>query len=80
VDLVMIDGSGILRPWKMNGNPDLITANFTYVRWLGARKGIEEKTMVWDRTIVYHTGELNEWLDMLMKCFSSEYQKFCAYE
>ena len=78
--LVMIEGSGIPRPWKMNEKLDLITADFTYVRWLRALKGIEEKTMAWDRTIVYHTGELNEWLDVLMKCFSSEYQKFCAYE
>jgi len=34
---------------------------------------MEEKIMGWDRTIVYHTGELNEWLDVLMKYFSSEY-------
>jgi hypothetical protein len=80
VVLVMIDGRRIPLSWNTNGNLDLIMADFTYVRWLRALKGIEEKTMAWDRTIVYHTGELKEWLDVLMKCFSSEYQKFCAYE
>jgi hypothetical protein len=30
--LVMIDGSEIPRPWNMNGNLALITADFTYVR------------------------------------------------
>ena len=28
---------------------DLITSDFTYVRWLGNRKGIEEKTTTWDK-------------------------------
>jgi len=31
---------------------DPITADFTYVRWLGDRKGIEEQTKVWDKIIV----------------------------
>lgn len=29
---------------------DLVTADFAYVRWLGDRKGIEEKTTTWDKT------------------------------
>jgi len=36
----------------MKNNLDLITADFTYVRWLGNRKGIEEKTKTWDKVIV----------------------------
>lgn len=32
---------------------DPITTNFTYVRLLGDRKGIEEQTKVWDKPKVY---------------------------
>jgi len=41
---------------------DLITPDFTYVRWLGDRKGIEEKTTTWDKVIVDRQGDLSEWV------------------
>jgi uncharacterized protein YecE (DUF72 family) len=31
---------------------ELITTDFTYIRWLGDRKTIEELTKLWDKTIV----------------------------
>jgi hypothetical protein len=31
---------------------DPITAGWTYIRWLGDRKAIEQQTMTWDKTIV----------------------------
>jgi uncharacterized protein YecE (DUF72 family) len=45
------------------GNP--ITADFTYVRWIGDRKGIEELTKIWNQTIVDRTEELREWVKIL---------------
>jgi hypothetical protein len=36
---------------------DPITADWTYIRWLGDRKGIEEQTTTWDRTVVDRTAE-----------------------
>ena len=36
-----------------------------YVRWLGDRKGIEKQTLVWDRTIIARTAELQEWMRVL---------------
>ena len=44
VALTLIDQGWMPRPWEMKDKFDLITADFTYVRWLGDRKGIEEKT------------------------------------
>src|SRR6266851_2192206 len=44
VALALIDQSWVPRPWEMKEKFDLITADFTYVRWLGDRKGIEEQT------------------------------------
>jgi len=32
---------------------------------LGDRKGIEKRTLVWDRTIVDRTEELREWVRIL---------------
>ena len=51
----------------MKNNLDLITADFTYVRWLGNRKGIEEKTKTWDKVIVDRQSDLSEWVGLLKK-------------
>jgi uncharacterized protein YecE (DUF72 family) len=55
------------RPWEMKDKFDLITADFTYVRWLGDRKGIEEKTTTWNKVIVDRQGDLSEWVSLLKK-------------
>jgi uncharacterized protein YecE (DUF72 family) len=67
VALALIDQGWMPRPWEMKEGLDLITADFTYVRWLGDRKGIEEKTKTWDRVIVDRRGDLLEWLELLKK-------------
>jgi len=43
---------------------DYITADFTYVRLLGDRKGIEQKTKIWDKVIVNRSKELGTWVDV----------------
>ena len=48
------------REWFARGNA--ITTDFTYLRWLGDRKGIERATTTWDKTIVDRKGELLEWV------------------
>ena len=67
VALAQIDQSWMPRPWEMKDQFDLITSDFTYVRWLGDRKGIEEKTKTWDKVIVDRQGDLFEWVDLLKK-------------
>jgi len=37
---------------------DPITADFTYIRLLRDRKGIEEQTKIWDKVIVDRSKEL----------------------
>ena len=39
---------------------DPITADFSFVRWIGDRKGIEERTKVWNRTLIDRTEELHD--------------------
>jgi uncharacterized protein YecE (DUF72 family) len=67
VALALIDQSWMPRPWEMKDQFDLITSDFTYVRWLGDRKGIEEKTTTWDKVIVDRQVDLSEWVRLLKK-------------
>jgi uncharacterized protein YecE (DUF72 family) len=67
VALALIDQSWMPRPWEMKGKLDLVTADFTYVRWLGDRKAIEEKTTMWDEIVIDRQAELLEWVKLLKK-------------
>ncbi len=46
---------------------DPITAEFTYIRWLGDRKGIEEKTKEWDQVIVNREPEMESWVPAIRR-------------
>jgi uncharacterized protein YecE (DUF72 family) len=37
------------------------------VRWLGDRKGIEEQTKKWDKTILDREAEITEWVQILKR-------------
>jgi uncharacterized protein YecE (DUF72 family) len=67
VALALIDQSWMPRPAEWFEKFDPITAGFTYVRWLGDRKGIEQETKVWDKVIVDRHAELSEWAEILGK-------------
>jgi uncharacterized protein YecE (DUF72 family) len=68
VALALIDQSWVMvRPAQWFEKFDPITANFTYVRLLGDRKGIEQRTKVWDKIILDRSSELKEWADILGK-------------
>jgi uncharacterized protein YecE (DUF72 family) len=49
VALTLIDPGWMPRPWEMKDKFDLITSDFTYVRWLGGPKRIEEKRQLGTR-------------------------------
>ncbi len=65
IALALVDHAWMPRPrdWFENGDP--ITADFVFVRWIGDRKAIEERTRVWNRTIIDRTEDLREWVDVL---------------
>ena len=67
VALALIDQAWVPRPWEMKEKFDLITADWTYVRWLGDRKGIEEQTNAWDKTILNREPEIAEWVQILKR-------------
>jgi len=78
VALALTDTSFVPRPWEMKEKFDLITADFTYVRWLGDRKGIEEQTKTWDKAIVDRREDLTNWVELFQK-FVARNLKIFAY-
>src|SRR6202521_3129306 len=74
VALSLIDQSWMPRPAQWFEKFDPITANFTYVRWLGGRKGIEAETKVWDKVIVDRRAKLSEWAEILGKVHKRKIQ------
>jgi uncharacterized protein YecE (DUF72 family) len=61
VALVLQDLSFMPHPTDLRFDP--ITADVTYIRWLGDRKGIERQTMTWDKIVEDKTRKLNGWVD-----------------
>jgi uncharacterized protein YecE (DUF72 family) len=74
IALALIDQSWMPRPSQWFEKLDPITADFTYVRWLGDRKGIEERTKVWNEVIVDRRQELSEWAEILGKVHKRKIQ------
>jgi uncharacterized protein YecE (DUF72 family) len=63
VALAVIDQAWMPGITELTSRLDPITADFTYIRWLGDRRGIEEQTKVWDKTIVDCRAALSRWVD-----------------
>lgn len=74
--LVLQDHNWMPRPAQLFEKFDPITADFTYIRWLGDRKGIEERTKTWDVVIVDCRAELAEWVEIVRKAHKRRIQIF----
>ena len=74
VALALVDHVWMPRPRQLFDRFDPITADFAYVRWIGDRKGIEEKTKTWDKIIVNRTADLGEWVEVLKKVHERKIQ------
>src|SRR5262250_929720 len=61
IALVLQDRSWMPNPSELDFDP--ITANWTYIRWLGDRREIEAQTMTWDKLVVDRAAELSSWVD-----------------
>ncbi len=65
VALALVDHVWMPRPKLLFAKLDPITADFAYVRWIGDRKGIEEKTKTWTELILDRRADLAEWVEVL---------------
>ena len=63
VALVLQDRERMPMPDELTETFDPITTDWTYIRWLGDRKSIEQITKTWDRTVVDRTSKLSSWVD-----------------
>jgi uncharacterized protein YecE (DUF72 family) len=54
-------------PREVSEKINPITADFTYIRWLGDRKAMEKITTVWNKPVVDRTEELQLWVDVCQK-------------
>jgi uncharacterized protein YecE (DUF72 family) len=63
VALVMQDQSWMPNAEELESRFDPVTADWTYIRWLGDRKGIERTTKVWNRTVVDRGPQLRSWVE-----------------
>jgi uncharacterized protein YecE (DUF72 family) len=63
----LTDQSWMPGPSEIFHKFDPITADFTYIRWLGDRKEIERVTKVWNRIVVDRTLEMTSWVDVCKK-------------
>ena len=61
IALVLQDRSWMPNLAELDFDP--ITADWTYIRWLGDRKEIEAQTMTWDKVVVDRSAELSSWVD-----------------
>ena len=51
---------------------DLVTTDWTYVRWLGNRKCIEAETKTWDKVIVDWKSDLKNWVEVLKQMVNTK--------
>jgi uncharacterized protein YecE (DUF72 family) len=66
-------------PWmtpiaQLAGKFDVVTADFTYIRWLGDRKGIEMRTKNWDKIIIDREGEMRTWIPFIRQLLKRRIQ------
>jgi uncharacterized protein YecE (DUF72 family) len=67
VAFALVDHAWMPRPAQIFERLDPVTADFTYIRWLGDRKGIEKETKTWDHLIMDRRTELQEWVEICRK-------------
>lgn len=62
ISLALLDHPWIPPLSALISKQDVVTADFAYIRWLGDRKGIEEKTQHWDRIIIDREDAMETWI------------------
>jgi len=67
VTLALIDHPWMPPAKDLADKSDWVTADFLYVRLLGDRYAIEERTKVWDKVIIDRSRELADWENVLTR-------------
>jgi uncharacterized protein YecE (DUF72 family) len=67
ISLALIDHPWMAPVDQLFAKQDVVTADFAYLRWLGDRKGIEDKTKHWDKVIIDRTHEMETWIPIIRR-------------
>ena len=62
VAMAFIDHPWFHRVDQLLRQPEVLTADFCYLRWLGDRYAIEKRTTSWDRLIIGRSREMGTWV------------------
>jgi uncharacterized protein YecE (DUF72 family) len=65
ISLVLSDDYRVLMPTLCERVGDLRTADFTYIRYVGEGRKMEQRTRVWDPILVDRGRELMEWNEFI---------------
>ena len=74
VALALVDQAWMPRPHEYFEAGDPVTANFSYIRWIGDRKGIEEKTQRWDQVIIDREDDMQIWIPIIRQLLKRRIQ------
>ncbi|MGD0222236.1 MAG: DUF72 domain-containing protein [Terriglobia bacterium] len=74
VALALVDHAWMPRPQEYFEVGDPVTANFSYIRWIGDRKGIEEKTQRWDHVIIDREDGMRMWIPVIRQLLQRRIQ------
>ncbi len=74
IALALIDHPWMTPISQLIKKMDVVTADFAYIRWLGDRKGIEEKTQHWDKVIVDREAEMEIWIPIIRELLKQRIQ------
>lgn len=78
VALALIDHPFMPTAAEYRRRPELVTADFAYLRWLGDRYKIEAITTEWNRLILDRTHETREWIETI-RALLPDVQRVCGY-
>jgi uncharacterized protein YecE (DUF72 family) len=72
VALALIDHPWFHRIDHLMQIDGILTADFVYLRWLGDRMKIEEKTKSWDQVILDRSTEMGRWVPAIRKMLEGD--------
>lgn len=72
VALALIDHPAIRPIGPLWEEQDLVTADFSYIRWLGDRRWIERITRTWERVVVNRERELRGWVGLVRQLLARD--------
>lgn len=79
IALALIDHPWMPTIQQLTQKHNVVTADFAYIRFLGDRKDIEEKTKHWDRTLVDREREMEIWTPQIHRLLEQRLKVYAYF-